>query len=278
MKWVVFLAGFAVLGCAEDPLVPPETDQLDPNEHRGRRTVSVLVDASRDGGAWWFPQSSAFDPNAPHQGKPLADYLRSLGFEVTELPRPFTIELSLLQQHDLVIRANESGAFGIYAFTEREAYKEYVRRGGPLLLLGDIRSPSYADTLALLFGMQVQGITRGSQLMDFVPHPITRGVPSGVLRYGVGSGIMDLPQTAKILAHLDGASYLDLNDNGIRDSGEPYAPPVMAIMKYHRGRIVFIGDTNLLEDVPQPLTDNTLRWLLRYGWRTCHLRPGHRCR
>src|SRR5690349_15691468 len=41
--------------------------------------TQVLVDASRDGGDWWFPQGTTVDPNAPHQGKALADYLRSQG-------------------------------------------------------------------------------------------------------------------------------------------------------------------------------------------------------
>ena len=39
----------------------------------------VLVDASKDGGVWWFPQGGSFDPDAYHQGKPLADYSPRLG-------------------------------------------------------------------------------------------------------------------------------------------------------------------------------------------------------
>ena len=47
--------------------------------------VRVLIDASVDRGVWWGPQTSNYDPNLPHQGKPLADYLRSQGMTVTEL-------------------------------------------------------------------------------------------------------------------------------------------------------------------------------------------------
>ncbi len=39
----------------------------------------ILIDASHDGGVWWFPQSGPFSPGAPHQGKALADHLRGLG-------------------------------------------------------------------------------------------------------------------------------------------------------------------------------------------------------
>ena len=33
----------------------------------------ILIDASRDGGAWWYPQAGPFDPDEYHQGKKLAD-------------------------------------------------------------------------------------------------------------------------------------------------------------------------------------------------------------
>src|SRR4051812_3075191 len=50
------------------------------------RAGSVLVDASHDGGAWWFPQggvtAAGFKPDSAHQGRALADYLRSRGYTV----------------------------------------------------------------------------------------------------------------------------------------------------------------------------------------------------
>ena len=67
---------------------------------------AVLVDASRDGGAWWFPQSSetGFSMSEPHQGKQLADYIRSRGFEVVELPRGRAVTDGLLNQYNKIIR------------------------------------------------------------------------------------------------------------------------------------------------------------------------------
>ncbi|MHB1306881.1 MAG: hypothetical protein ACYC23_07355 [Limisphaerales bacterium] len=61
-----------------------------PEESRGGATkpLRVPVEASKDGGLWWFPQAPpAFDPRQPHQGKPLADAMRARGRAVTELPR-----------------------------------------------------------------------------------------------------------------------------------------------------------------------------------------------
>ena len=56
-----------------------------------------------------YPQGSPFDPDQSHQGKHLADYLRSQGYTVTELPRPTVITSELLAQYDHVIRANQFG-------------------------------------------------------------------------------------------------------------------------------------------------------------------------
>lgn len=223
------------------------------------RNVSVLVDASRDGGVWWFPQAGAFDPDLHHQGKAFADYLRSLGLDVRELPRPTPISLDLLQGHDLVVRA---GACGVYADFEVAAYQRYVEDGGNLLLLDGHKLHCRLDAVGQSFGLRFEGISRGSQKMMFVPDPITDGVANGVLSYLVGSGLVGFPAEAKILAYLDEGSYLDLNGDGSKDEGEPVAPPVMGRMEADDGLIVFMGDVNTLEHVPQPLTDNIIRAFL----------------
>src|SRR3954453_17646048 len=53
-----------------------------------RLETTILVDASKDGGTWWFPQAPPFFSDlADHQGKAIADYLRSVGYQIDELPR-----------------------------------------------------------------------------------------------------------------------------------------------------------------------------------------------
>jgi hypothetical protein len=49
--------------------------------------LRVLVETSKDGGLWWFPRGRSFNPNEYHQGKVLADFMRGMGWKVTELPR-----------------------------------------------------------------------------------------------------------------------------------------------------------------------------------------------
>ena len=145
---------------------------------------------------------------------------------------------------------------GEYATTEIDAYLDYVQDGGNLLLLADHGPP---DGLAIRFGLRFEAATRGENLLnDYVAHPITAGV--GPLFYNCGGGLTSYTGTVQILGRLSNLSYLDLNNNGVKDPNDPSGPPVLGVMSYGSGRVVFCGDTNLWEAVPLPLTDNVLEW------------------
>lgn len=224
------------------------------------RAGTILVDASRDGGVWWYPQwaqAGGFNPTLDHQGKRLADYLRGRGYDVVELPRPFTITRELLESRDIVIRAS---GFGSYRQEEIDAYQSYVNGGGQLLLLGDHMMNLPVDELALSFGLEFAGVTRGENILTIVAdHPVTWGMVD--IGYGVGSGLLSYPTSAQILGRLSAGSYLDLNKDDHQDGGEPSAPPVLGVMTYGAGRMIFCGDGNLWNSLPQPLVDNVLEWL-----------------
>jgi hypothetical protein len=222
----------------------------------------ILIDASHDGGAWWAPQRGDFSSGSPHQGKPLADHLRSLGFRVTELPRDTRITAALLGGADLVIRAS---GFGPYLPAEVDTYESWVKTGGRLLLLVEERPQ---DALAERFGLQFRGIARipgpgphntTTRLGKFASDPLTQGVDA--LKYLGGSGLTAQPPEAKILGWLSTEDYLDLNDNNVKDPGEPVGPAALGILPFGQGRIVFCGDSNLWEAVPKRLIKNTLSYL-----------------
>lgn len=44
------------------------------------------------------------------------------------------------------------------------------------------------------------------------------------------------------------------------DPAEPTGPAVLGVMPYGAGRIVFCGDVNMWEWIPQPLVSNVLEW------------------
>ncbi len=218
----------------------------------------ILVDASHDGGGWWSPQSDTgiFSPSNPHQGKAMADFMRSRGFTVDELPRGAVITDSLLNQYDKVIRA---GKYGSYRETELQAYDNFLKRCTSLILISEYLRPSQRDELAERIGLRLAGIAFGN-VSRFADHVITRGATS--FYYNAGSAIIDTTNipTIQVLGWLSSSSYVDLNDNGIRDSGEPVGAPVMGIIHYSAARIFFIGDINGIEGMPQPMMSNLFGW------------------
>ena len=196
--------------------------------------VSVLVDASKDGGIWWGPQAGPFDPNLPHQGKPLADYLRSLGWIVDEVPRSSAITYVLLSQYQLVVSAANCTS---HSAAELSAYNLYLSNGGRLILLGEYNCTF--DTLAQSLGLDFTGFLNGT-ITSFTPHPITAGVAS---LHFIAGGAVTAPATATTLGYFSGSR-------------------VMGIMPFGSGQVFFLGDTNGIEEVPQPFVNNLFRFML----------------
>ncbi|MDH3902273.1 MAG: hypothetical protein OEU84_16835 [Xanthomonadales bacterium] len=203
----------------------------------------VLVDASRDGGTWWAPQweeEGGFNPDLYHQGKHLADHLRSLGMRVTELPRPFNITAELLNDFDLVIRANAYPK-NSYDPDEIDSYQQYVANGGALILLADFTSTDDPDQLALNFGLNLQGNLTAT-VDSFTEHPITSGLQPFV--FHAGSILVEDPPT----------DTLELGFIGSHTA--------MGLLPYGFGQIFFIGDTAEVTFARQPLTENLFVYFL----------------
>ena len=197
----------------------------------------ILIDASRDGGVWWYPQAGTFDPAAPHQGQQLADYLRQRGYLVDELARGRVVTDTILSRYEGVIRA---GQYGTYSTAELLAYDWFLDCGRTLVLLGEFLQDGGVDRLAESIGIPLRGKITGA-IVDFAAHPITQDVT--MLGFNMGSMIL-APEPA-------GITVL-----GWLDSGQA----VMGVVAHPKAKIFFLGDTNELEQVPQPLVDNLLRW------------------
>jgi hypothetical protein len=198
---------------------------------------SVLVDASHDGGAWWYPQVAPFQPGEPHQGQALADTLRAKGYVVDEVARGDIIDRDRLFQHAVVIRAGKTNP---YLPSELFAYDDFVECPRTLLLLGEFFWPGDSDELAAQLGIPLDSSVTGT-VTTFASHAITAGV--GAFSYFAGSVITgDVPASVTVLGWLE--------------TGEA----AMGVLDGHPAKVFWIGDTNALEPVPQPLVNNLVAW------------------
>ena len=223
----------------------------------------VLIDASRDGSLWWCNRFNISNLGGKHQGTDLVDYLRNLGYRVNELSRDSNciITESLLKHNEFVVRIRPSVSCS-YIREEIEAYKNYVKEGGKLILLGHFMLPGQKDSFAEEFGITFEGAVRNERSVNkFIKHPINQGLKE--LPYG-GCGITRYPEEATIVAWLSDNTYLDVsnNEHNIELKEKPGGIPAMGCMRYGSGKIVFLGDTYLFSSVYQPLTSNILRWLM----------------
>ena len=197
-----------------------------------------MIDASHGGGVWWFPQISPFLPEADHQGRALAGYLRNRGYVVDELPRGTSISDDLLTSYKYVIRFGE---FGEYRSSELAAYGRFVEREATLILLSGHQATSPGDGLAEALGVTFTGDLTGV-LTRYAAHPITAGVGSGTTYQNGAIATAFNSDEVEIIAWV--------NDT----------VPVMGVIRSHAAKIFFSGDTGLFLNVSQPLVDNLLGW------------------
>jgi len=204
----------------------------------------ILIDASRDGSAWWYPQTSTQDPTQYHLGSALANYLSTLGYVVLEAKRGTTITKELLSNYDLVIRA---GASSNYSTDELNAYKNYILGNHPLLVMSDNMAAGINDNLNQYFGLNMEGFYSGSVVAAPTDNPIMNGVTN--IPYDAGS----------IIKNPDLNSITPL---GYYSDSTIHNATAMGIVNNPNARIFFIGDNKALESVSQPFTKNLFGWLL----------------
>jgi hypothetical protein len=223
---------------------------------------SILVDASKDGGVWWFPQAyPSFSDSADHQGKALADYLRSLGHHVDELPRGAVITDELLNNYSKIIRA---APFFEYSDEELAAYKKFLNKHGAILLFQDHLSYDVNDKLSEFLGVSFKGAVSGV-ITNFANHEITKNiVPLPFFAGAVATNTENNPDIT-VLGSIGKGDYTVLNGADPFNGQVPdIDPPVMGLVtSFPNTKIFFIGDMNGMENVPQPLTQNIVNWLFK---------------
>lgn len=210
-------------------------------QRQSPRKLRVVIDASHDGGAWWFPQGTEFDPRLPHQGSPVAEHLKRRGWEVVEVPRGTKIAKQF-RGASIVVRLN---LFGGYEDSEVAAYQRFVKNGGRLLLVeGYVRDgEANNDSVARLFGVRFAGVVDEPVMVRAVAGTFLQGIDD--LGFQIGSIVVAYPKPTQPLAYLS-------NDR-----------LVMGTFRYGRGRVIFLSSIRLVLQVPQPFTGRLFDELAR---------------
>ncbi len=255
MKWIgiMFLLAlnvhFASCNGAEE-LKPWQPQQEIPNNNVPISTAPatnydsiILVDASKDGGLWWYPQAGTYSPTQWHQGTALANLMRARGFAVHELPRGTIVSWELLKNYKKLIRAT---AFFPYSNEELLAYDSFLNRNTSLLLINDHLQNSSNDALSAKLGLFFSGSVTGT-IMPVQGHAITQNVTH--IPYIAGSVLLQPnPHNVTVLGYVNSST-----------AAPGYA--AMGTLDHPTAKIFFIGDGNGLEQLPQPFTGNVLKWL-----------------
>ena len=234
--FTIVLVSFACFSCSDFDYNEISVNDL---------SKKILIDASHDGGVWWFPQSitTGFSKSAPHQGKLLADLLRTKGFIVDELPSYALITDSILLQYDKVIRA---GCYGSYQESELKAYNNFLNHTASLFLISEFQQPAQTDQLAERLGIDFRGTYYGD-VNRYASHKITEGATPFYFNAGAIVTNQNTNPNIQILGWLDDNINL----------------PVAGILAHPNSKIFFLGEINGIETVPQPLTDKIVQWLFQ---------------
>jgi hypothetical protein len=206
------------------------------------RQIRAIVDASKDGGTWWFPQASpSFDAQKPHQGKAAADAMRAKGWDVVELPRGEVITPERLKGIDIVVRPTP---FFPYAESEVTAYRSAVAAGARLLLMGS----AGGDAVSQGFGLRFGATSQIASVDKVVPDSVTAGMSALEIPW---VPVMDMPKDAVVLAWAD--------------SHGPNQKPVLGYANYPEGYILFARTALGIDDQGSALRGKLLTFLEQHS-------------
>lgn len=151
-----------------------------------------------------------------------------------------------------------------FSAADLEAVDRFVGNGGMLLLADD-----YGNGNEVLEHLRINASFSGERLLDplfnymnslfprvidFTDAAINESVDSIVLNHATS---LDIGTGVEIVALSSVSSFLDLNDNRLRDDGEPAGPlPVAAKAEYNRGLVFILSDPSIIINCMLDTGDN----------------------
>jgi hypothetical protein len=247
------VAAFIFFSCTDDAQLPPGSQpptDLSGNVAGPPSTIArikdienslcgrILIDASHDGGVWWFPQAGSFDREQPHQGLSFEQRLQQAGFEVDVLGRDQQVTTELLGKYQIIFRIN---GFEPYSKEEVDAYQQALDRGITLLLFSDHQRFDQHDELAELAGVKFNGEVSG-RMNVMSAHRLTENLDGQ--EYGVGAHITTIAENTDL--------------EGLVAVGNK---TVIGIVEHSTSRIFVMGDSNTIEQLPDTFVANIAPWI-----------------
>lgn len=162
-------------------------------------------------------------------------------------------------------------------YTEEELaeLKEFVAGGGRLILMDDfgrgnevleyLNLPARFSGRILLDPLFCYKNPRLPRITDFAPEVREAGVKSVVLNHAT---VLVNTGSGEVLARSSEQSFLDLDEDGRRSSGEPKGPfPVVVRFELGRGKLILVSDPSILINSMMGKEDNRafLEYLVGYN-------------
>lgn len=208
----------------------------------GKKPLRVLVDASKSGGQWWFPQGPNFNPKEYHQGKGLVDFMRGTGWHVVEAMPGEVITFDRLRDFDLVIRPQ---AYYTYSVDEVKAYEQSITAGTRLLLMGGGSTDN--DSIAHIFGLHFETRSRFAPVKRWIPNALTTNIDCCSTTW---TSISEMPAGAVALAWLN---PLETNTR-----------PILGYLPYGQGYVVFIGQSFIVPAENRSFRESLIKSVAHY--------------
>lgn len=187
---------------------------------------------------WLYPSSADFDPY-----NPFWNGLQNLARDL-HAPLISGAELQRLHKNTALL------VIPYRKFSEEEmlGLKSYTQRGGNLILADDF---GYGNSLLSFLGIAAE--FQGRPLLDPLFNYRNSYFPK-ISFPGLGREVvldhptaLSLGPEGKVLALSSSFSFLDLDDNGNWDPGEPQGPFVMAAsLDLGRGKVILLSDPSFL--------------------------------
>ena len=214
---------------------------------------------------WFYPSAQDFmTSNTMWNG--ITSFSRKFSADIIESPD----KLPILPQQTVLITI----PYLEYSDEELSRIKQFVADGGTLLLMDDY---GHGNSILAYLGVKVRFTNKPlldplfyyrnqslPRITDFTPEVRDEGID--VITLNHATTLTSVPES-EVIAWSSSSSFLDTNENGSREEGEPQGPfPVAAQLHLGQGSLTVVADPSIMINsmVGRDNNDNFMKYLTHY--------------